>query len=92
MSAFLPFGGALSLDVAYVAGISLISNMDTAERMEAFTRFLLYPKITTIVNERRHLSDCGSRSKARSQPTQAFRRFSAVFTVARQHAAARGFW
>ena len=37
----LPFGGAPSLDVAYVAGISLISNMHTAERMEAFARSLL---------------------------------------------------
>ena len=46
----LPFGGAPSLDVAYVARISLISNIYTAERMEAFTRFLLYPTITAIVN------------------------------------------
>ena len=46
----LPFGGASSLGVAYVAGISLISNMYTAERMEAFARFLLYPTITAIVN------------------------------------------
>ena len=46
----LPFGGAPSLDVAYVAGISLISNMYTDERMEAFTRFLHYPTITAIVN------------------------------------------
>ena len=43
----LPFGGASSLGVAYVAGISLISNMYTAERMEAFRRFLLYPTITS---------------------------------------------
>ena len=46
----LLFGGAPSLEVAYVAGISLISNMYTAERMEAFARFLLYPTITAIVN------------------------------------------
>ena len=46
----LPFGSAQSLDVAYGAGISLISNMYTAGRMEAFTRHLLFPTITTIVN------------------------------------------
>jgi hypothetical protein len=46
----LSFGGAPSLDVAYGAGISLISNMYTAERMEAFARSLLYPTITKIVN------------------------------------------
>ena len=46
----LPFGGAPSLDVAYVARTSLISNMYTAERMEAFARFLLYPTITAIVH------------------------------------------
>jgi len=39
----LPFGSAPSLDVAYVAGISLISNVYTAKRMEAFTRILIYP-------------------------------------------------
>ena len=87
----LPFGGAPSLDVAYVAGISLISNMYTAERMEAFTRSLLYPTITAIVNGR-HRRGCGSRSKARLPPTRACRRLSTVSTVARQHAAARSFW
>ena len=46
----MPFGGAPSLEVAYVSGISLISNMHTDERMEAFTRFLLYPTITAIVH------------------------------------------
>ena len=45
----IPFGGAPSLEVAYVAGGSLISNMYTAERMEAFERFLLYPTITEII-------------------------------------------
>ena len=39
----MPFGGAPSLEVAYVSGVSLISNMHTAERMETFTRFLLCP-------------------------------------------------
>ena len=85
----LPFGGAPSLDVAYVTGISLISNMYTAERMEVFARSLLYPTITTIVNGRRHPSDCGLRRKAHSQPTQACRRFSVAFTAARLYAAAR---
>ena len=46
----LPFGGGPSLDVAYVSGIGLISNMYTAKRMEAFTRYLLYPTVTAIVN------------------------------------------
>ena len=46
----LPFGGAPSLEVAYVAGVNLVSNMYTAERMEAFTRFLLYPTITSIIH------------------------------------------
>ena len=40
----LPFGGAQSAEVAYGAGINLISNMYTAERMEAFTRNLLIPR------------------------------------------------
>ena len=44
----MPFGGAPSLEVAYVAGVSLISNMYTAERIGTFTRFLLYPAITAI--------------------------------------------
>ena len=39
----LPFGGAQFSEVAYGAGINLISNMYTAERMEVFTRSLLYP-------------------------------------------------
>lgn len=39
----LSFGGALSLEVAYVAGINLVSNIYTAECAESFTRFLLYP-------------------------------------------------
>ena len=30
----LPFDGASSLEVAYVAGVNLVSNMHTAERME----------------------------------------------------------
>ena len=46
----VPFGGAPSLEVAYVAGVSLISNMYMAERVEAFVRFLLYPTITAIVH------------------------------------------
>ena len=46
----MPFGGAPSLEVAYVAGISLISNMHMAQRMEAFARYLLYPTITAIVH------------------------------------------
>ena len=46
----MPFGGAPSLEVAYVAGASLISNIYTAERMETFTRFLLYPTITAIIH------------------------------------------
>ena len=41
----LSFGGALSLEVAYVAGINLVSNIYTAECAESFTRFLLYPTI-----------------------------------------------
>ena len=45
----LPFGGALSIEVAYVADGNLDSNMHTAERMEAFTRNLLFPTVTTIV-------------------------------------------
>ena len=45
----LPFGGAQSLEVAYGAGINLISNMYTAGRMEAFTRNLLYPTVVKIV-------------------------------------------
>ena len=47
----LPFGGAQSSEVAYGAGINLISNMYTAERMEAFTRNLLYPTVVMIVEE-----------------------------------------
>ena len=46
----MPFDGAPSLEVAYVAGVSPISNMHTAERMEAFARFLLFPTITTIIH------------------------------------------
>ena len=46
----LPFGGVSSLEVAYVAGVNLLSNMHTAERMEAFTRFLLYSTITSIIH------------------------------------------
>ena len=46
----LPFGGASSYEVAYVAGVNLMSNMYTAERMEAVTRFLLYPTITSIIH------------------------------------------
>ena len=46
----LPFGGAQSLEVAYGAGINLISNMYTAGRMGAFTRNLLFPTVTAIVN------------------------------------------
>ena len=45
----LPFGGAQSPEVAYVAGVNLISNMYTAERMEVFTRSLLYPTVVMIV-------------------------------------------
>ena len=45
----LPFGGAQSSEVAYGAGINLISNMYTAERLEAFTRNLLYPTVVMIV-------------------------------------------
>ena len=46
----LPFGGASSHEVAYVAaGVNLMSNMYTAERMEAVTRFLLYPTIEEII-------------------------------------------
>ena len=45
----LPFGGAQSSEVAYVAGVNLISNMYTAERMEVFTRSLLYPTVVEIV-------------------------------------------
>ena len=45
----LPFGGAQFSEVAYGAGINLISNMYTAERMEAFTRNLLYPTVVKIV-------------------------------------------
>ena len=44
----LPFGGAQSSEVAYVAGVNLISNMYTAQRMEVFTRSLLYPTIVAI--------------------------------------------
>ena len=36
-ASIVPFGGAPSLEVSYVSGVSLISNMHTAERMEAFT-------------------------------------------------------
>ena len=46
----LPFGGAQSLEVAYGAGINLISNMYTAGRMEAPTRSLLYPTVVAIVD------------------------------------------
>ena len=42
----LPFGEASSLEVAYMAGANLLSDMYAAERIEVFTRFLLYP--TTI--------------------------------------------
>ena len=45
----LPFGGAQSSEVAYGAAVNLISNMYTAERMEAFTRNLLYPTVVVIV-------------------------------------------
>ena len=45
----LPFGGAQFSEVAYGVGINLISNMYTAERMEAFTRYLLYPTVVKIV-------------------------------------------
>ena len=46
----LPSGGAQSLEVAYGAGINLISNMYAAGRMEAFTRNLLFPTVTAVVN------------------------------------------
>ena len=46
----LPFSGAQSPEVAYGAGINLISNTYTAGRMEAFTRNLLFPTVTAIVN------------------------------------------
>ena len=45
----MPFGGAQSSEIAYVAGVNLISNMYTAERMEVFTHSLLYPTVVTIV-------------------------------------------
>ena len=63
----LPFGGAPSLGVAYVAGISLISNMHTAERMEAWRRLHAFcfirrspagPSSTTVVQGGRHGSLC----------------------------------
>ena len=65
------FGGAPSLEVAYVAGVSLISNMHTAKRMEAFKRFLLYPAITEIIHGRRRQRNCGLKSKVRSSLMQA---------------------
>ena len=46
----LPFSGAPSLEVAYVAGVNLLSDIYTAERKEAFTRFLLYPTIVSIIH------------------------------------------
>ena len=46
----LPFGGALSLEVAYVAGIRLVYNIHTAECTESFTRFLLYPTTVSIIH------------------------------------------
>ena len=46
----LPFGGAPSLEVACVAGVNFLSNTYTAEPMEAFTRNLLYPTITSIIH------------------------------------------
>ena len=57
----MPFGGAPSLEVAYVAGVSLISTMYTTERVETFTRFLLYPTITEIggFTDWRRQRNCG---------------------------------
>ena len=46
----LPFDGAQSLEVAYGAGTTLISNIYTAGRMQAFTRSLLYPTVVAIVD------------------------------------------
>ena len=46
----LPFGGALSLEVAYVAGINLVPNVYTAECMVSFARFLLHPTIVSIIH------------------------------------------
>jgi len=40
----LPFGGASFEEVAYVAGVNMISNMYTAERMEMVTKSFLYAR------------------------------------------------
>lgn len=47
--AIMPFGGALNIEVAYVAGVHMLSNLFTAERMELVTRTLLFPTIDAIV-------------------------------------------
>ena len=91
-ASIMPFGGAPSLEVAYVAGVSLITNMYTAERMEAFTRSLLYPTITAISMDWRRRRNGGSRSKVRLPLTRACRWLSVVSTAPRQHAAARSCW
>jgi len=67
----MPFGGAPSLEVAYVAGVSLISNIHTAERMGTFGRFLLYPTIIEIIHGRRRRRNCGLTSKVRLTLMQA---------------------
>ena len=43
--AIMPFGGAPSMEVAYVAGVHMLSNMFTAERMELVTHTILFPTI-----------------------------------------------
>ena len=85
----MPFGGAPSLEVAYVTAASQISNMHTAERMEMFTRFMLYPTITAITHGRRRRSNCGSTSNMRLPLMQACRWLSAMFTARRLYSAAR---
>ena len=47
--AIMPFGGAPNIEVAYVAGVHMLSNMFTAERMELVTHTILYPTIDVIV-------------------------------------------
>ena len=46
----LPFGGAPSHEVTYVAGVNLLSNMYTAERTKAATQPLLFPTIASIIH------------------------------------------
>ena len=72
----LPFGGAKSIEVAYGAGINLISNMYAAGRMKRSHATCFTRRPSRLLKGWRRLSASGSRNKARWQPTQVSRRRS----------------